>query len=40
MASRFVPVADEQIFVLNEAVVSPNMKKVTKFTVHVYRGIL
>jgi hypothetical protein len=37
MASRFVPVADEKIFVLNEAVVSPNMKKATKFT--FYRGI-
>jgi hypothetical protein len=31
MASRFVPVTDEQIFVLNEATVSSNTKKATKF---------
>jgi hypothetical protein len=31
MASRFVTVADEQIFVLNEATISPNTKKATTF---------
>jgi hypothetical protein len=40
MASRFVPVRDEQIFVLNEAVVSPNTKKATKDCLTVCRGIL
>jgi hypothetical protein len=31
----FVPVTDEQFFVLNEAVVSPNTKKVTMFRLTV-----
>ena len=31
MASSFVPGTDEQTFVLNEAAVSPETKKVTKF---------
>ena len=30
MDSRFLPVIDKQMFVLNEAVVSPNTKKTTK----------
>jgi hypothetical protein len=39
MASRFVPVTDEQIFVLNETAVSPKTKKATKFCLTLYRGI-
>jgi hypothetical protein len=31
MASRFILVADKQICVLNEAAVSPNMKKPQSF---------
>jgi hypothetical protein len=40
MASCFVSVADEEIFVLNEAAVSPNTKKAAKFCLTVCRGIL
>jgi hypothetical protein len=40
MASRFVLVTDEQMFVQNEAGVSPNTKKATKFCLTVCRGIL
>ena len=40
MASRFVPVTEEQIYVLNEAAVSPNAKKATKFCLTVCRSIL
>ena len=41
MASRFVPVAEELIFVLNEVAVSPNTKKATTFNkMTVRRGIL
>jgi hypothetical protein len=40
MASHFIPVTDEQIFVVNEAAVSPNTKKATKFCLTVCRGIL
>jgi hypothetical protein len=31
MASRFIPVKDEQIFVPNEAAILPNTKKATKW---------
>jgi hypothetical protein len=40
MGSHFIPVTDEQIFVVNEAAVSPNTKKATKFCLTVCRGIL
>jgi hypothetical protein len=40
MASHFVPDTERANFVLNVAVVSPNMKKTTKFCLKVCRGIL
>jgi hypothetical protein len=39
MASRFVPVTEKQIFVLNEAAVSPNTKKAANFCSTVGKGI-
>ena len=35
MASRFLPVTDEQMFVVKEAVVSPDTKKDTTFSLTV-----
>ena len=40
MASRFVPITDEKIFVPNEAAISPNTKKATNVCLTVHRGIL
>jgi hypothetical protein len=39
MASRFVPVTDERIFVLNEAVVLPNRKSHKLLSNCMYRGV-